>query len=453
MPGTPNILIVVVDDMGVHQLGCYGSAFYETPSIDRLAREGARFPRAYCASPVCSPSRAALYTGLHPARLHLTNFIPGTAPANARLLTPAWRAHLPVDVTTLGDAFKANGYVTGHFGKWHLAPDYHYEPGRAMDPESQGFDEVLVTRKPLASADPEGDPHHIDRITDRAIEFTETAGNQGPFLCVIAHNALHRPEMAPRAQVEYFAGKRGAELDCNRPVVAAMTARVDASVGRLMEALRKSGSERETIVVFTADHGAFGQSAERKPLRGAKADLYEGGVRVPFVIHWPSRIPAGDRQGAVFGTDLFPTLLDLARLPAPATTDGLSLCRELFEPAVPLAQRELYWHFPHYHHLGLGPCGAVLAGRWKLIEWFDRTIGGQESGPPFELFDLETDPREECDVATAQPARVRELAHKLVAWRRSVGAQEMLPNPKFDPAGPNQSAPPPPGDPGNPYGE
>ena len=273
MADTPNILLVIVDDMGVHQLGCYGSHFYETPHTDRLAREGACFSSAYAASPVCSPARAAIYSGLHPARLHLTNFIPGTEPANPRLLTPRWRPHLPVEVTTIGDVFKARGYATGHFGKWHLAPDYHYQPGRPMDPESQGFDTVMVTRKPLASDDPERDPHHIDGITDRAIEFISSLPESRPFLCVVAHNALHRPEIAPRALVEHFSAKAGAELDSNRAVLAAMAAGVDRSIGRLLVHLRSTGRERDTIVVLTSDHGAFGRSGDRKPLRGAKATL------------------------------------------------------------------------------------------------------------------------------------------------------------------------------------
>ena len=452
MVDTPNILLVVADDMGVHQLGCYGNAFYETPHLDALARAGARFTSAYSASPVCSPSRAALYTGLHPARLHLTNFIPGTEPANPRLLTPPWRAHLPVDVTTLGDVFKANGYATGHFGKWHLAPDYHYQPGRPMDPESQGFDHVLVTRKPLADADPERDPHHIDRITHRAIEFMATERSR-PFLCVVAHNALHRPELAPRALVARFAARKGAEMDCNRPVAGAMAAHVDASVGRLLEHVRATDRERNTLVVFTSDHGAFGRSAERKPLRGAKADLYEGGIRVPLLVRWPDRIPPGERGGNIFGTDLLPTLMHLTGRTAPEFLDGVSWQAQLIDPRVTAPGRPLFWHFPHYHHLGPGPCGAMRAGRFKLIEWFERTIGGSDDGPPWELFDLESDPGETRNLAAIEQALCRKLAGQLAAWRRAVGAQEMTRNARFDPAASEQLAAPPPGDPGNPYGE
>jgi arylsulfatase A-like enzyme len=453
MPDTPNILLVIVDDMGVHQLGCYGSAFYETPNIDRLAREGARFTSAYAASPVCSPSRAALYSGFHPARLHLTNYIPGTEPANPRLLTPPWRAHLPVAVTTIGDLFKARGYATGHFGKWHLAPDYHYQPGRPMDPESQGFDTVLVTRKPFADADPEGDPHHIDAITSRAIEFMSEVPASRPFLCVIAHNALHRPELAPRERVQYFARKPGAEQDCNRPVLAAMTACVDRSVGQLLDSLRMSGREHNTVVVFTSDHGAFGRSEERKPLRGAKADLYEGGLRVPLLVRWPGRVPTGERGGNVFGTDLLPTLLDLVGQRTMDKFDGVSWRVQLTDPGAAAPDRALFWHFPHYHHLGPGPCGAVRVGNWKLVEWFERTISDRNEGSPRELFDVESDPGETRNLAEVLPKLCGELADRLSAWRREVGAQEMAPNPNFNPDGPEQVAAPPPGDPGNPYGE
>lgn len=447
----PNILLVIVDDMGIHQLGCYGCTFYETPNIDGLAAAGVLFPSAYSASPVCSPARAALYTGLHPARLHLTNYIPGTEPANPRLRTPPWRAHLPVEVVTIGDALKAAGYATGHFGKWHLAPDYHYAPGRPMDPESQGFDTVVVTRKPLATADPESDPHHIDRLTDEAIRFISAPRHQ-PFLCVVAHNALHRPELAPAALVAKYAAKPGADREFNRPVIAAMTEQLDRSIGRLRDTLKGRGIERNTLVVFTADHGAFGRSAERKPLRGAKADLYEGGLRVPFIWQWSGRIAPAVRDMPVSGMDLVPTLLDLCVQAAPASSDGVSLREILLSAGAPRAgNRELCWHFPHYHHLGLAPGGAIRAGRWKLVEWFEQTIGGAPAGRPYELYDLESDPGEARDLAAAQPELCRELAARLRAWRRETGAQEMTPNLQYNPAGSALSVPPPPGDSGNPY--
>ncbi len=449
----PNVLLVIVDDMGAHHLGCYGSTYFETPCIDGFARTGVRFGTAYSASPVCSPSRAALYTGQHPARLHLTNFIPGTEPANARLVTPPWRAHLPVETFTIGDAFKARGYATGHFGKWHLSPDYHYRPGRPMDPESQGFDTVCVTRKPLIDADPEKDPHHIDRLTDEAIRFM-SAPRQQPFFCVLAHNALHRPELAPAAAVARFAARPGADAKVNRPVLAAMTEHVDRSFGRLLAHLVATGLDRETLVIFTADHGSFGPSEHRKPLRGAKADIYDGGIRVPLVARWPGRLGQGVVAAPVFGTDLLPTLLDLVGgSPPPVAMDGVSLRAQLEEPSAPLAPRSFFWHFPHYHHLGLAPAGAIRSGRWKLIEWFERTIGGARDGAPYELFDLEADPGESVNRAAEQPDLCARLARELAAWRRDVGAQEMTRNPAFDDGGSGPTVPPPPGDLANPFGE
>ncbi len=452
MNDRPNILVVIVDDMGVHQLGSYGSSFYETPNLDRFAAEGVRFTSAYTASPICSPARAALYTGVHPARWHLTNYIPGTVPDNPRLLTPPWRPYLPVEADTLGDVFKAAGYATGHFGKWHLAHDYQYQPGRPTDPESQGFDEVVVTRKPPENADPENDPHHMGHLATAAIRFMAKPRTQ-PFLCVLAHNALHRPELAPAALVKKYADKPGANNDDHRPVLGAMAELMDRSFGRVLEHLRLSGQDKNTVVVFTTDHGAFGRSATRKPLRGAKADLYEGGVRVPLIYRWPGRIVAGERTGPVIGTDLFPTLLEFCGVRVPPALDGQSLKASLENPSRPVPSRdEFCWHYPHYHHLGLAPSGAIRAGNWKLIEWFERTIGGATDGPPYELYDLASDPTESCNLAEREPVRCAELVRRLREWRRSVGAQEMTPNPAYNPADLARVVPPPPpGDKANPF--
>ncbi len=454
MATRPNILLIVVDDHGVHQLGCYGSPCYRTPRIDSLAAAGVRFTQSYSTAPVCSPARASLYTGRHPARLHLTNYIPGTEPANARLLTPRWRPYLPVEEETLGRAFQRAGYATGHFGKWHLAVDYRYEKGRPTDPESHGFEEVLVTRKPTANADPEGDPHHTEAIARRASAFI-SAPRDRPFFCAVAYNALHRPELAPAAALARCAGRADAGDGCHRPVLMAMMEAVDRSVGLLLDALDQAGRARDTIVVFTSDHGAFDRSVERKPLRGAKADLYEAGIRVPLIVRWPGRIKGGAVSDVVIqNSDVFCTLCDLADVaPARPTPDGVSLRDVLLAGARELPARDLYWHFPHYHHLGLGPCGAIRSGAFKLIEWFDGSIGGAPERPPYELFDLAADPGEHHDLAAGKAETCARLAGRLRAWRREVGAQEMTVNPDFDATLGPTLPPPPTGDPINPYGE
>lgn len=438
--GPPNILLVIADDFGVHQLGCTypdGPGFFRTPCLDGFAAAGVRFAQAYATAPVCSPARSSLYTGIHPARLHLTDYIPGSRVTNPPMLTPPWQQGLPVAVVTLGDALLARGYATAHFGKWHLAPDYNYVPGRAMDPESQGFAEVVVTRKPRPDADPESDPHHIGELTDRVIEYcTRPRPAAQPFFCVLAHNAIHRPELAPAALVARHAAHPAADPEVNRPVLGAMVEQLDASMGRLLDALQRSGRDRDTLVVFTADHGAFGGSGRRKPLRGAKADLYEAGVRVPLLFRWPACIPAGlVRHAMVSGADLCPTLLAAAGGTCPDELDGVDLWPVLAAAAAPAPHDSLHWHYPHYHHLGLGPCGAIRTGDYKLIEWF-----GPESRQ--ELYDLGADPGEERNLASTEPSRRDELLRRLRAWRAAVGAQEMKPNPAYDCAAPTALRPP-----------
>ncbi|MSU48238.1 MAG: DUF4976 domain-containing protein [Opitutus sp.] len=438
--GRPNVLLIIADDFGVQQLGCTtpaaeGDGFFATPNLDRLAAEGVRFARAYATAPVCSPARASLYTGWHPARLRLTEFIPGSEVINAPLLTPDWVRGLPVSAVTLGDALKARGYATAHFGKWHLAPDYDYVPGRPMDPESQGFDEVCVTRKPAPGADPEADPHHIEALTDRAIEYCTRAREQR-FLCVLAHNALHRPELAPAALGKKFAAHPAADPEVNRPALGAMVAQMDAAIGRLLEALRASGRDRDTLVVFTADHGPLGASERRKPLRGAKADLYEGGLRVPLLMRWPERIVGGQvRDAIVSGADLFPSVLAVGGGPAAAECDGVDLWPIIRDANCKPLREALHWHYPHYHHLGPGPGGAIRVGDYKLIEWF----GPQ---PMYELFNVASDPGERCNLVGAEPARRADLLQRLRAWRREVGAQEMMLNPDYDAVAPTRRLPP-----------
>ena len=447
----PNILIVLIDDMGVHQVGCYGNRFYETPNLDRLAAQGIAFNQAYGTAPVCSPSRAGLYTGKHPARLHLTNYIPGTEPVNAPLSTPRWTPFLPAEEDTIGDHFKRAGYRTAHFGKWHLAVDYNYQPGRPTDPESHGFDRVVYTRKPKPDADPEADPHHIDKLTDHAIRFLAEE-NESPFLCILAHNAIHRPEMAPRALVDHFAAKAGSEKDCNRPVLAAMVSHLDSSIGRVLEALDAGPHADNTIVVFAADHGAFGQSREHKPLRGAKADLYEGGIRVPLIIRLPGGAPKAQWHNCPTpNTDLLPTLAELTGVTLPEEArDGRSLAPALTDGGTPEAH-DLFWHFPHYHHQGLAPSGAVRHGRYKLIEWFEGSLARDPIGPDYELYDLETDPYEVQDLAETKPEVRDDLLRRLTEWRQAVGAQTMEQDPDFDPELMPTRTPPPPGDPVSPY--
>ena len=231
-----------------------------------------------------------------------------------------------------------------------------------------------------------------------------------------------------------------------------MVSQLDTAIGRLLRTLDASPYADNTVVVFTADHGAFGISSERKPLRGAKADLYEGGVRIPLIVRLPKSSNRGRRIDlATPNTDLLPTLAEIAGVPMPeGVYDGRSIagCLTGNDTAEP---EDLFWHFPHYHHQGVGPSGAIRRGKYKLIEWYEGSLIGKDGVHAFELFDLESDPYEKYDLSAVMPDLASKLAHRLDEWRREVHAQPMTPNPNYDPDVQQATPPPPPGDPVSPY--
>jgi len=434
----PNIVFILVDDLGWHQLGCYGSDFYETPNINRLAKEGMKFTDAYAACPVCSPTRASIMTGKYPARLHLTDFIKGGSPKDKKLLTPDWTAYLPLEEVTLAEALKSAGYVTGHFGKWHLNKDKNYKLGRPMDPGSQGFDDVLTTHKPGKGpkSPHENDEHHVQQITDRAIAFIKENKDK-PFFCYIPHNTIHRPDKERKELIEKYRKKPGADNDQkyghNNPVQAAMLETLDNSVGTVLKNLDELNLSDNTIVVFFSDNGHLGPK-DSKPLRGSKADLYEGGIRTPLIVRWPGVVKPGSQCNVpVISVDFFPTFLEVAGLKATdAKVDGESLIPLLKQTGGP-KRDAIYFHYPHYHDQGVAPSGAVRQGKYKLVEWFEKSIDGIGTPGALELFDLENDLNEQNNLAPKMPQLAAELHAKLKKWRKSVGAQEMLRNPEYNP--------------------
>ncbi len=437
----PNIVFILADDMGRHQLGCYGNAFYETPNIDGLAREGVMFTDAYAACPVCSPTRASIMTGKYPARLHITDYIPGNPYPYAKLKTPDWCKQMPQEEETLAELLGRAGYVSGHFGKWHLSLDKVPQPGRPGAPDTQGFADVLVTEKPeageaaRATANRDYDAHHAHEITDRAISFLR-ANKDRPFFCYVAHNLIHRPEMEYGPLIIKYARKPEASNAMgNNPVLGAMVETLDRETGRLLATLDELGLSGNTIVVFFTDNGDLYGREGLKPFYGAKADLYEGGIRVPLVIRWPGVVKPGSTCAEpVCSIDFFPTFAEAAGVSVDnPSVDGISFVPALAEGAA-LRRDALYWHYPHYHSLGIGPSGAVRQGRHKLIEWFEKSIDGPDTPGAIELFDLVNDPGERHNLAPEMPERARELREQLRDWRRTAGAQEMSRNPDYDPA-------------------
>jgi arylsulfatase A-like enzyme len=447
----PNIVLIVADDLGWADLGCYGSRYHRTPHLDRLAKVGMRFTQAYAACPVCSPTRAALMTGKYPARLNLTDWLPGRPDMpSQKLLRPAFRQELPLEETTLAEHLRSAGYNTASIGKWHLG-------GAGFEPQKQGFDVNIAGDEagsprsyfgpyrrngrfiPGLEQAPEGE-YLTDRLTADAEKFIEQNRDR-PFFLYLAHYAVHIPMQAkPDLIVKYEALPKPA-LPQNNPVYAAMLDSLDESVGVVVRKLEELKLADRTVVIFTSDNGGLvtlegphTPPTSNAPLREGKGYLYEGGIRVPLIIKWPDVTRAGSTCDVpVCSIDLVPTIREFLN-PAPADDllDGVSLMPLLRESGK-LEERPLFWHYPHYSNQGIQPGGAIRAGDDKLIEFYESRR--------LELFDLKNDPGESTNLSDRFPEKVARLAARLREWRRSVGASEMRPNPDYvpNPQGPDGS--------------
>lgn len=416
----PNIVLILADDLGINDLGCYGRKDQSTPNLDRLATEGMRFTCALCAQPICSPSRAALLTGKCPARLHLTNFLPGRADApSQKLKQPRIDGQLPLEQTTIAELLHDAGYATGLFGKWHLG-------GVGFGPKEQGFDTVLMTPGNTTPSATEGGKGEY-AITSAATAFIE-ANKERPFFCYIAHNCPHIPLGAKEELIQ----KNAAAF---HPTYAAMIETLDDSVGLVLRKLAALGLTEKTMVIFTSDNGGLHvlefpgtPATHNTPYRAGKGFLYEGGLREPLIVRWPGTVkPESQCEAPVVLTDLMPTFMEAAGIdPAKSTgpLDGTSILPLLRGATMPA--RTFYWHFPHYTNQGSRPAAAVREGNWKLIENMEDSSA--------ELYDLAKDPSEEKNVAAENVEVVEGLRKKLHAWQQSVGAQMPEPNPEFDEA-------------------
>lgn len=422
----PNILFILADDMGQTQVGCYGGP-YHTPHIDSLASEGMRFNHAYASAAVCSPTRAAIMTGKHPARLHLTDFIAGDSFPDKPLKQPEWQKFLPLEEITLGEILKTNGYRTALFGKWHLSSHKRPPESEAYNPSKQGFDESFITYKPVQNeTDPEDDPHNVDLITDAAVEFIGRR-HDNPFLLFVSHNGIHDPIMESRESILAYSNRKDLQQWNIRPEIAAMVDRLDSGVGRILEKLEEAGLSDKTIVVFYGDNGGKKSYADQNPYRMGKGWLYEGGIRVPLIIRYPNKLKANMVSDIpVSSVDMLPTLLHLAGIESGTSTDGVIIAERPEEEA-PIAQRSLYWHYPHYHKgSGMKPASAVRKGNFKLIEWHEPLLLG--NGNAYELYDLINDPGEKQDLSGTHSALLVSMKNDLNNWKASVGAQ--MPTPR-----------------------
>ncbi len=432
-PRPLNVVLIVADDLGAHDLGVTGSTFHETPHLDRLAADGLRFTQAYSACTVCSPSRAAILTGRYPARLKLTDWIKGHERPEAKLRVPDWTMHLPLTEVTLAEHLQRAGFFTGHLGKWH-------QGGEGFEPEKQGFAVNLGgdhRGQPPSYFSPYGLPrlpdgppgeYLTDREGEEAVKFIQAHRDQ-PFFLNYWPYAVHTPLQAPAELIAKYTAKAsrlgGRQTNAT---YAAMLERLDTAVGRIRDALATHGLTDRTLVVFTSDNGGLVLGRQpptsNHPLNAGKGSPFEGGHRVPLIAAWPGVTRAGAVCAEpVMGIDLLPTLLDAVGLAASTgKVDGVSLVPVLRDPTRTLG-RALFWHYPHYHPGGATPYAAVRAGDWKLVQYYETGINA--------LFNLVTDPGESRDLGPEQPAKAMELARQLFAWQGNVGAQWPMPNPAW----------------------
>ena len=476
----PNVVCIVADDLGWRDLGCYGSSFYETPNLDAFAREGTRFTDAYASAPVCSPTRASVMTGNYPARVGVTDWIDfwgETHPARGALVDADYSDHLPQSETSLAAAL-GDVYRTCHLGKWHLG-------GAEQDslPEDHGFDanvggcewgaptgeggyfrpwEVPTLDESDGGGTAGGGHDYLpDRLGSEAAAFVEDAADgEDAFFLHYAPYLVHTPLQAPEETVDRYRRKRAAlglddveefevggrfpaehkkdsrikrRLVQSDPTYAAMVEALDRNVGRVLDALERTGVADDTVVLFTSDNGglatAEGSPTTNRPLSEGKGWMQEGGNRVPLLLRWPGVTDASDApdvvETPVTSPDVYPTVLDAADVSVP---DGQAIDGESLRAALDgdgFDRDAVFWHYPHYGNQGGTPAAAVRSGRWKLVEFFE--TGG------VELYDLDRDVREDHDVSEYRPEKADELLATLREWRDEVGARLPAGNPEYEP--------------------
>jgi arylsulfatase A len=443
-----NFVFILVDDLGWTDTGCYGSKFYETPNIDKLAAQGMRFTNAYAACAVCSPTRAAVMTGRYPARLGVTDWIRarfqgGKIPENKKnptgyigdknrkLLCPPNALWMELDEITIAEALKPAGYTSCHIGKWHLGADDWYPDKQGFDFNIGGcdfgqppsyFDPYSLNRQgqiPTLSPRQEGE-YLTDREADEAVNFIHNHKDK-PFFLYMAHYAVHTPIQAKEEIVTKYKAKE--PTNHNNPTYAAMIESVDDAVGKIISAIDELGIAEKTIVFFTSDNGGLLGITSNTPLRSGKGYPYEGGIREPLIVRWPNVIKAGTiSHEPVTSVDYFPTICEAAGVPLPRdrSIDGVSLLGHLKSNGADKLDREaIFWHFPHYRG-DIVPYSIIRMGDWKLIKRYE--------GRTFELFNLKDDLSEQNDLSEKMPDKVKELDNKLSNWLKTTSAKMTRPN-------------------------
>jgi len=450
-----NVVFFLVDDLGWADVACFGSTFYETPNIDRLAAEGVRFLDAYAACQVCSPTRAAIQTGKWPQRVAITDYIgapqPETWKRNTRLLPASYETALPLSEITLAELVKQRGYATFFAGKWHLGPEGFWPENQGYDINMGGIDRggpyggnkyFSPYGNPRLPDGPPGE-HLPDRLARETAKFIEEHRDQ-PFLAFLSFYSVHTPLMARedlrlkyeekrrRLGLEAKFGREGprdVRLVQEHAVYAGMVEAMDQAIGKVLQKIDELGLADQTVVFFTSDNGGLSTSegwpTSNLPLRGGKGWIYEGGIRVPLIVRWPGVVKPGTvNRVPVCSVDYFPTIGELAGVAMDDLRfDGQSLAPLLKGQPFP-EDRPLFWHYPHYGNQGGAPSAAVRKGPWKLIHWYE--------DDSWELYDVVADISETQNLVEKYPRRVAEMRQLLEEWLKDVGAKFPTPNPDYD---------------------
>lgn len=430
----PNIIFIMADDLGYGELNSYGNTFNETPNLNKLASEGTKFTQAYAAAPNCSPTRVSIMTGQYPARVGITDFLPEGEK------TQKWLD--PAKYVTLNEALSKEGYHSGIVGKWHLDTHYGNQKG---GPKEHGFDEVIGSEtKYIAGGDyffpydkigtfttGSDNEYLTDRQSNEAVSFINR-NKSNPFFLYLTFYSVHTKLEAKEdlvnkykkkfdlkygaGQAEKIFGIKNEGPHKDNPYLAAMLESIDGGVGKIMEALEKTGLADNTLVVFFSDNGGAGKGANNGGLRGSKMWLYEGGIREPLIMRWPDHIKAGaTEQTPVSSFDFYPTFLSAAGAKHSAPLDGVDFM-PLFS-GKKLKRDELYWHYPSETAKSAEKMSSVIRkGDLKLIQFYEDNR--------LELYDLKKDPGEKNDLSKKLPAKTAELKQLLDSWKLKVNAEK-----------------------------
>ena len=459
----PNIIFILLDDYGWKDSSCYGSEFYETPNIDRLAQEGMRFTDAYASCPVCSPTRASILSGKYPATVGVTDWIDWRGaihPARGKVVDVPYLKHLPLEEKTIASALRDSGYHTWHVGKWHLGGEGYYPQNHGFDVNVGGCEWGMPMNGyfspwgiPGLQDVPDGELL-TDHLTDEAIRLIKEK-QEKPFFLNLWYYAVHTPIQAKAEKIKKYQEKaRAMGLDtvktfeegdffsCEHkkdkrilrrlvqsdPTYAAMIESVDENIGKLMQVLEEEGLADNTVILFTSDNGglatAEGSPTSNAPLAEGKGWMYEGGTREPLIVKWPGVIQPGSRCDIpMTSPDIYPTILEITGLELlpEQHCDGVSILA-LLKSEETLEREGIFWHYPHYGNQGGTPGSSVRSGDYKLIEFF-------EDGR-LELYDLREDISEEHNLAEELPGVTERLHKLLIEWREQVEAK--IPQPNLD---------------------